>query len=72
MVFAFFFVLFGGLAWDGYQVVFRRRVALPVRTLGTPLYVELAKDPKTFWLICGLHAAVWALLAFGVIRAIKL
>ncbi|OYW27982.1 MAG: hypothetical protein B7Z44_10165 [Caulobacter sp. 12-67-6] len=67
----FVLLLTGGLLWDGYQIVFRRRVALPLRTFGVPFYVELAKAPKAFWLVLALHVTFWAFLISGTIRALQ-
>ncbi len=60
---------FAGLIWDLYQVVFKKRIAAPVRTLGAPFYVERARAPATFWMLVALHAAFWVLVAVGVYRA---
>jgi hypothetical protein len=60
---------FGGLAWDLYQVIFKKRIAMPVRTPGAALYVERTREPVTFWMIVCLHAAFWILVGVGIYKA---
>ena len=57
-----------GIAWDLYQGVVRRRVAMPVRTLGRSWYIERDREPGMFWTVAVAHGLFW-LAAIAVIVA---
>ncbi len=48
-----------GIAWDLYQGVVRRRVALPIRVLGRSWYIELDREPWMFWTVAVAHGLFW-------------
>jgi hypothetical protein len=48
-----------GIAWDLYQGIHRRRVAMPVRALGRPRYIERDREPGMFWTVVFAHGLFW-------------
>lgn len=57
-----------GIAWDVYQGVVRRRVAMPVRTLGRSWYIERDREPLMFWAVAVAHGLFW-LISIAVVFA---
>jgi hypothetical protein len=57
-----------GIAWDVYQGVVRRRVAMPVRVLGGSWYIERDREPGMFWLVAVAHGLFW-LISIAVLVA---
>jgi hypothetical protein len=57
----------GWIAWTVYQAIVRRRIALPIRTLGKPWYIERDREPGMFWLVVVMHGLMFGFAAAVVV-----
>ncbi len=57
----------GGVAWTVYQAIARRRIAMPIRTLGRPWYIERDREPGMFWIVIIAHGLMFGLATVAVV-----
>lgn len=57
----------GWIAWTVYQGIVRRRIAMPIRTLGKPWYIERDREPGMFWLVVVVHGLMFGFATMVVV-----